>query len=135
MTKEEKRVILASSLGTVFEWYDFYLYGSLAVMIGAQFFSAFDPATRNVFALLAAFEWISASFALGHLLGEGTGTAYLCGVWNLAGVLWLMPYTTPLTLLQVGITTLALLVATSVQFFPLGDLLLPLLPLAAVLAD
>ena len=75
----------------------------------------------NVFALLAAFEWISASFALGHLLGEGTGTAYLCGVWNLAGVLWLMPYTTPLTLLQVGITTLALLVATSVQFFPLGD--------------
>lgn len=35
MTKEEKRVILASSLGTVFEWYDFYLYGSLAVMIGA----------------------------------------------------------------------------------------------------
>jgi MFS family permease len=53
MTREEKRVILASSLGTVFEWYDFYLYGALAVIIGAQFFSAFDPATRNVFALLA----------------------------------------------------------------------------------
>ncbi len=53
MSKEEKKVILASSLGTVFEWYDFYLYGSLAVMIGAQFFSAFDVATRNVFALLA----------------------------------------------------------------------------------
>jgi MFS family permease len=53
MTREEKKVILASSLGTVFEWYDFYLYGALAVMIGAQFFSAFDPATRNVFALLA----------------------------------------------------------------------------------
>ena len=53
MTAEERRVIVASSLGTVFEWYDFYLYGSLAVMIGAQFFSAFDPATRNVFALLA----------------------------------------------------------------------------------
>src|SRR5512145_2548220 len=53
ITKEEKVVILASSLGTVFEWYDFYLYGSLAVTIGAQFFSAFDVATRNVFALLA----------------------------------------------------------------------------------
>ncbi len=38
MTREEKRVILASSLGTVFEWYDFYLYGSLAAIIGAQFF-------------------------------------------------------------------------------------------------
>jgi MFS family permease len=53
MTGEERKVILASSLGTVFEWYDFYLYGSLAVIIGAQFFSAFDVATRNVFALLA----------------------------------------------------------------------------------
>ena len=53
MTREERKVILASSLGTVFEWYDFYLYGSLAVIIGAQFFSAFDVATRNVFALLA----------------------------------------------------------------------------------
>ncbi len=53
MTPEERKVILASSLGTVFEWYDFYLYGSLAVIIGAQFFSAFDVSTRNVFALLA----------------------------------------------------------------------------------
>jgi len=35
-----KRVILASSLGTVFEWYDFYLYGSLAAIIAKQFFSA-----------------------------------------------------------------------------------------------
>ena len=53
MTQEEKKVILASSLGTVFEWYDFYLYGSLAAMIGAQFFSAFDVNTRSIFALLA----------------------------------------------------------------------------------
>ncbi|WP_220443695.1 MFS transporter [Paracoccus luteus] len=53
MTGEEKKVILASSLGTVFEWYDFYLYGSLAAIIGAQFFTAFPEATRNVFALLA----------------------------------------------------------------------------------
>jgi MFS family permease len=53
MTQEEKKVILASSLGTVFEWYDFYLYGSLAAMIGAKFFSAFDVNTRSIFALLA----------------------------------------------------------------------------------
>jgi MFS family permease len=53
LTKEERKVILASSAGTIFEWYDFYLYGSLAAIIGAQFFSSFPEATRNVFALLA----------------------------------------------------------------------------------
>jgi len=54
MTREEKKVIFASSLGTVFEWYDFYLYGSLAVFIGSTFFSPTIPeATRNIFALLA----------------------------------------------------------------------------------
>ena len=53
MTREEKKVILASSAGTIFEWYDFYLYGSLAAIIGAQFFTPFPEATRNVFALLA----------------------------------------------------------------------------------
>ncbi|WP_374645815.1 MFS transporter [Tabrizicola sp.] len=53
MTGEEKKVILASSAGTIFEWYDFYLYGSLAAVIGAQFFTPFPEATRNVFALLA----------------------------------------------------------------------------------
>ena len=39
MSGEEKKVIFASSLGTVFEWYDFYLYGSLAAIIAKQFFS------------------------------------------------------------------------------------------------
>ena len=53
MTAGEKKVIMASSLGTVFEWYDFFLYGSLATVIGAQFFSAYPEATRNIFALLA----------------------------------------------------------------------------------
>ena len=53
MTGEEKKVIFASSLGTVFEWYDFYLYGTLAVIIGNQFFSALDPASRTIFSLLA----------------------------------------------------------------------------------
>jgi MFS family permease len=53
MSREERKVILASSLGTVFEWYDFYLYGALAAVIGANFFSQFPESTRNVFALLA----------------------------------------------------------------------------------
>ena len=53
MTAEEKKVIIASSAGTVFEWYDFYLYGSLAAVIGANFFSQYDETTRNIFALLA----------------------------------------------------------------------------------
>jgi MFS family permease len=53
MTREEKKVIFASSLGTVFEWYDFYLYGTLAVIIGNQFFSALDPGSRTIFSLLA----------------------------------------------------------------------------------
>ncbi len=53
MTGEEKKVILASSLGTIFEWYDFYLYGTLAVIIGNQFFTALDPASRTIFSLLA----------------------------------------------------------------------------------
>ncbi len=53
MTKEERKVIFASSLGTVFEWYDFYLYGSLAVFIGKQFFSALDPTAQFIASLLA----------------------------------------------------------------------------------
>jgi predicted MFS family arabinose efflux permease len=53
MTAEEKKVIFASSLGTVFEWYDFYLYGSLASIIAKQFFTGFDPSAAYIFALLA----------------------------------------------------------------------------------
>ena len=53
MTAEERKVILASPLGTVFEWYDFDLYGSLAAIIGLKFFSMYDESTRNIFALLA----------------------------------------------------------------------------------
>ncbi|TPP09800.1 MHS family MFS transporter [Rhizobium glycinendophyticum] len=77
MTAEERKVIMASSAGTVFEWYDFYLYGSLAAIIGAQFFTAFPEATRNVFALLAfAAGFIVRPFgalvfgALGDLIGR-----------------------------------------------------------------
>ena len=53
MTAEEKKVIFASSLGTVFEWYDFYLYGSLAAVIAKQFFAGLDPTSAYIFALLA----------------------------------------------------------------------------------
>src|SRR3954468_24594625 len=50
---ETRTVIFASSLGTVFEWYDFYLYGSLAAGISKQFFSAVNPTAAFIFALLA----------------------------------------------------------------------------------
>ncbi|MCJ8141419.1 MHS family MFS transporter [Ancylobacter sp. A5.8] len=53
MTREERKVIIASSLGTVFEWYDFYLYGSLSAIIAAQFFSGVNPTAAFIFALMA----------------------------------------------------------------------------------
>ncbi len=53
LTAGHKKVIFASSLGTVFEWYDFYLYGSLAAIIAAQFFSGVNETTGFIFALLA----------------------------------------------------------------------------------
>ncbi len=79
MSAEEKKVIFASSLGTVFEWYDFYLFGVMAAIIGAQFFAPLDPATRDIFTLLA----FAAGFAvrpLGALvfgrLGDLVGRKY-----------------------------------------------------------
>src|SRR5688500_20124981 len=51
--RETRSVIFASSLGTVFEWYDFYLYGSLAGIISRQFFSGVNPTAAFIFALLA----------------------------------------------------------------------------------
>ncbi|MEY2807413.1 MAG: hypothetical protein RIR65_1830, partial [Planctomycetota bacterium] len=54
MSREEKMVILASSLGTVFEWCGFDVHGALAATNGVQFVSSFPEATRNIFAPLAA---------------------------------------------------------------------------------
>jgi MFS family permease len=51
--QSERKVILASSLGTIFEWYDFYLYGLLATIISAQFFSGVNETTGFIFALAA----------------------------------------------------------------------------------
>ena len=53
VTGTEKKVIFASSLGTIFEWYDFYLYGLLATIISAQFFSGVNETTGFIFALAA----------------------------------------------------------------------------------
>ncbi|MFA5122799.1 MFS transporter [Zavarzinia sp.] len=50
---EKRKVVFASSLGTVFEWYDFYLYGSLAAVISKQFFSGVNPTAAFIFALMA----------------------------------------------------------------------------------
>jgi MFS family permease len=92
MTRDEKRVILASSAGTIFEWYDFYLYGSLAAIIGAQFFSSFPEATRNVFALLA--------FAAGFLV-RPFGALFFGRLGDLIG----RKYTFLMTILIMGIST------------------------------
>src|SRR3954469_20109956 len=53
MTSEERLVIFASSLGTVFEWYDFYIYGTLAPILAAQFFAGVNPSAAFIFTLLA----------------------------------------------------------------------------------
>src|SRR5215207_10600487 len=92
MGKEERFVILASSLGTVFEWYDFYLYGSLAGIIGAQFFSAYPPGTRDIFALLA--------FAAGFLV-RPFGALVFGRLGDLVG----RKYTFLITILIMGLST------------------------------
>jgi MFS family permease len=92
MTKDERFVILASSLGTVFEWYDFYLYGSLASIIGAQFFSDYPPATRDIFALLA--------FAAGFLV-RPFGAIVFGRVGDIVG----RKYTFLVTILIMGLST------------------------------
>ncbi len=92
MTREEKKVIFASSLGTVFEWYDFYLYGSLAVFIGAAFFSEYPEATRNIFALLA--------FAAGFLV-RPFGALVFGRIGDLVG----RKYTFLVTIMIMGLST------------------------------
>ena len=62
MTSEERMVIFASSLGTVFEWYDFYIYGTLAPILAAQFFSGVNPTAAFIFTLLA----FAAGFGFGR---------------------------------------------------------------------
>lgn len=50
--RQDRKVIFASSLGTIFEWYDFFLYGAMAVIIGKHFFSGVNDTTAFIFALM-----------------------------------------------------------------------------------
>ena len=92
MTTEERKVIFASSLGTVFEWYDFYLYGSLAAIIAKQFFSGLDAGAAFIFALLA--------FAAGFLV-RPFGAIVFGRLGDMIG----RKYTFLVTILIMGIST------------------------------
>ena len=92
MTREEKKVIFASSLGTVFVWYDFYLYGTLAAAIGAAFFNDYPETTRNIFVLLA--------FAAGFIV-RPFGALVFGRIGDLVG----RKYTFLVTILIMGMST------------------------------
>ena len=92
LTQGHTKVIFASSLGTVFEWYDFYLYGSLAVIIARQFFSGVNETTGMIFALLA--------FAAGFFV-RPFGAAFFGSLGDRIG----RKYTFLVTILIMGIST------------------------------
>jgi MFS family permease len=92
MTPEEKKVIFASSLGTVFEWYDFYLYGSLAAIIAKQFFAGLDAGSAFIFALLA--------FAAGFIV-RPFGAIFFGRLGDMIG----RKYTFLVTILIMGLST------------------------------
>lgn len=92
MSREEKKLILASSLGTIFEWYDFYLYGYLAVVIARHFFSSLDPQFAFILALL--------SFACGFVF-RPLGAV----VFGHLGDLWGRKSIFVLTMVMMGIAT------------------------------
>ena len=92
MSAEEKKVIFASSLGTVFEWYDFYLYGSLAGIIAKQFFSGLDAGSAFIFALLA--------FAAGFIV-RPFGAIFFGRLGDMIG----RKYTFLVTILIMGLST------------------------------
>ncbi len=92
MTREERKVIFASSLGTVFEWYDFYLYGSLAAIIGKQFFAALDPTAAFIASLMA--------FAAGFLV-RPFGAIFFGRLGDIVG----RKYTFLVTILIMGLST------------------------------
>jgi MFS-type transporter involved in bile tolerance (Atg22 family) len=91
--RDVRRVIFASSLGTVFEWYDFYLYGSLAAIISKQFFAGVsNPNTAFIFALLA----FAAGFAV-----RPFGAIFFGRLGDLVG----RKYTFLITILIMGVST------------------------------
>ncbi|MFT4248282.1 MAG: MFS transporter [Pseudomonas sp.] len=92
LSQGHKKVIFASSLGTVFEWYDFYLYGSLAAIIAKQFFSGVNETTGMIFSLLA--------FAAGFFV-RPFGAAFFGSLGDRIG----RKYTFLVTILIMGIST------------------------------
>ena len=92
ITSQERRVVIASSAGTIFEWYDFFLYGSLASIIAKNFFSNVNPTAAYIFALLA----FAAGFAVRPL-----GAVVFGRLGDLVG----RKYTFLLTILIMGLST------------------------------
>jgi MFS family permease len=90
---DDRRLIIAASLGTIFEWYDFFLYGSLAVTISKQFFSGVDETSGFMFALLA--------FAAGFIF-RPFGAAFFGRLGDLVG----RKYTFLMTMFLMGLATL-----------------------------
>jgi MFS family permease len=122
MTAQERRVVLASSAGTIFEWYDFYLYGSLASIIAKNFFSNVNPTAAYIFALLA----FAAGFAV-----RPFGAMFFGRLGDLVG----RKYTFLLTILIMGLSTF--LVGLLPNYHAIGltaPILLVLLRLAQGLA-
>jgi MFS family permease len=92
---DERLVIFASSLGTVFEWYDFFVYGSLATVISKQFFSAANPSAAFIFTLLA--------FAAGFIV-RPFGALIFGRLGDMVG----RKYTFLITILIMGLSTSAI---------------------------
>ncbi|WP_273819568.1 MULTISPECIES: MFS transporter [Pseudomonas] len=92
--KEERRIIFASSLGTVFEWYDFFLYGALAAVISKQFFAGVNDTTAFIFALMA--------FAAGFLV-RPFGALVFGRLGDMIG----RKYTFLMTIVLMGLSTFA----------------------------
>ena len=92
--REERKIIFASSLGTVFEWYDFFLYGALATVLSKQFFAGVNDTTAFIFALMA--------FAAGFLV-RPFGALVFGRLGDMIG----RKYTFLMTIILMGLSTFA----------------------------
>ncbi|MBM1183899.1 Sugar transporter [Pseudomonas lundensis] len=92
--REERKIIFASSLGTVFEWYDFFLYGALARVLSKQFFAGVNDTTAFIFALMA--------FAAGFLV-RPFGALVFGRLGDMIG----RKYTFLMTIVLMGLSTFA----------------------------
>ena len=92
--REERKIIFASSLGTVFEWYDFFLYGALATVLSKQFFAGVNDTTAFIFALMA--------FAAGFLV-RPIGALVFGRLGDMIG----RKYTFLMTIVLMGLSTFA----------------------------